>query len=120
MGFNFIFLKKKVMNLHPSHVIFAIEKCATFEQQVVLTYWNLFNFVFVLYYTQPQYLDILQETKCYLTHRTAQVQPNSQVTDIPLTERQRLKDEHLSTSLRFFSLPVGIGPDRGLHRGLPL
>ena len=39
---------------------------------------------------------------------TAQVQPNFEVTDIPLTERQRLKDDHLSTSLRFFNLPLGI------------
>ena len=49
-----------------------------------------------------------------MTHPTVQVQSNSQITDIPLTERQRLKDDHLSTSLRFFSLPLGIGPnDRG-------
>ena len=42
---------------------------------------------------------------------TVQVQSNSQVTDIPLTERQSLKDDHLSTSLRFFNLPLGIGPN---------
>ena len=49
-----------------------------------------------------------------MTHPTVQVQSNSQITDIPLTKRQRLKDDHLSTSLRFFSLPLGIGPnDRG-------
>ena len=35
----------------------------------------------------------------------------TQVTDIPLTEKQRLKDGYLSTSLRFFSLPLGIGPN---------
>ena len=41
--------------------------------------------------------------------------PNSQVTDIPLTERQRPKDDHLSTFFRFFSLPLETGPnDRGL------
>ena len=40
--------------------------------------------------------------------------PSSQVTCIPLTERQRLMDDHLSMSLRLFSLPLGIGPsDRG-------
>ena len=40
--------------------------------------------------------------------------PNSRVTDILLSERQRLKDDHLSMSLRFFSLPMGIRPnDRG-------
>ena len=39
----------------------------------------------------------------YMTHPTVQVQPNSQVIDIPLTERQKLKDDHLSMSLRFFS-----------------
>ena len=34
--------------------------------------------------------------------------PNSQGTDIPpKSERQQLKDGHLSTSLRFFSLPLG-------------
>ena len=39
---------------------------------------------------------------------------NSQVTDIPLNERQRLRDDYLSTSLRFFSLTLGIEPnDRG-------
>ena len=39
---------------------------------------------------------------------------NSQVNHILLTERQRLKDKHLPMSLRFFSLPLGIGPnDRG-------
>ena len=38
-----------------------------------------------------------------------------QVTNIPLTEGQRLKDDHLSMSLRFFSLPLETGPnDRGL------
>ena len=50
-----------------------------------------------------------------MTHPSVQVQPNSQITDIPLTERQRLTDDNLSTSLRFFNLPLGIGPnDRGL------
>ena len=35
-------------------------------------------------------------------------------TDIPVTEKQRLTNDHLSTSLRFFRLPMGIGPnDRG-------
>ena len=49
-----------------------------------------------------------------MTDPTAQVQPNSQVTDIPLTERQRLTDDNLSTSLRFFNLLLWIGPnDRG-------
>ena len=39
---------------------------------------------------------------------------SSQVTDIPLTERQRLKDDHLLTSLWFFSMPLEIGHnDRG-------
>ena len=44
----------------------------------------------------------------------AQVQFNSEITDIAITERQRLKDDHLSKSLRFFNLPLGTGPnDRG-------
>ena len=47
-----------------------------------------------------------------MTHPTVQVQPNTQVTDIPLTERQRPKGDHFF--LRFFILPLWIGPsDRG-------
>ena len=46
-----------------------------------------------------------------MTHPTVEVQPNSQSTDIPQTERHRLKDDHLSTSLRFFNLRLGIGPN---------
>ena len=34
--------------------------------------------------------------------------PTQQVTDIPLIKRQRLKDDHLSTSLRFFIPQVAI------------
>ena len=68
----------------------------------------------IVYLNSAQYLHVLQESKRYMTHPTVQVQSNSQITDIPLTERQRLKDEHLSTSLRFFNLQLGIGPkDRG-------
>ena len=67
-----------------------------------------------LYLFLVQYLHVLQDSKHYMTHPTVQVQPNSQVTDISLTERQRLKDDHLSTSLRFFNLPLEIGlSDRG-------
>ena len=67
-----------------------------------------------LYRIYLQYLHVLQDSKHYMTHPTAQVHRNSQVTDIPLTERHRLKDDHLSTSLRFFNLPLGIGlNDRG-------
>ena len=70
--------------------------------------------ILYLYLYSAQYLHVLQDSKRYITHSTVQVQFNSQVTDIPLTERQRLKDDHLSTSLRFFNLPLGIGPnDRG-------
>ena len=32
------------------------------------------------------------------------------MTDILLTERQSVGDDHLSTSLRFFNLPLEIGP----------
>ena len=35
--------------------------------------------------------------------------PRSLVTDIPLTERQSLRDDHKSTFLRFFNLPLWIG-----------
>ena len=70
--------------------------------------------IIIMYLYSAQYLHILQDSKCYLTNPTAQVQPKSQVTCIPLTERQGLKGNHLSTTLRFFSLPLGIGPnDRG-------
>ena len=62
----------------------------------------------VLYLYSAQYLHELQDSKHYMTYPTAQVQPKSQVTDIPLTERQRLKDDNFSISLRFFSLPLGI------------
>ena len=49
-----------------------------------------------------------------MTHPTLQVQSNSQITDIPLTETQRLRLKDDLTSLRFFKLPLGIGPsDRG-------
>ena len=71
--------------------------------------------ILYLYLYAEQYLHVLQDSKHYMTHSTVQVQSNSQINDIPLTERQRLKDDHVSTSLRFFSLPLGIGPnDRGL------
>ena len=67
-----------------------------------------------LYLYSVQYLHVLQDSKRYMTHLSVQVQSNSQVTDIPLTETQRLKDDHLSTSLRFFNLSLGIAPnDRG-------
>ena len=57
---------------------------------------------------------VLQDSNCYMTHLAVQAQSNSQFTDIPLTERQRLKDDHSSTSLRFLNLPLGIGTnDRG-------
>ena len=69
----------------------------------------------IVYLYSAQYLHVLQDSKYYMTHPTVQVQSNSYITDIPLTERQRLKDDHLSTSLRFFKLPLGIGSnDRGL------
>ena len=74
----------------------------------------LLNTNIELFLYSAQYLDVLQDSKRYMTHPIVQIQSNSQVTDIPLTERQRLKDDHLSTSLRFFNLPLGIGPnDRG-------
>ena len=68
-------------------------------------------FVLYLYLYSEKYLYVVQDSKGYMTHLTVQVQSNSQISDIPLTERQRLKDDHLSTSLRFFNLPMGIGPN---------
>ena len=41
----------------------------------------------------------------------AQEESNSQITNIPPTRRHRLKDDHLSMSLRFFNLPLGIEPN---------
>ena len=62
-----------------------------------------------------QYLDVLQDSKHNLSNLTVKVQSSSQVTDIHLTERHSLEDDHLSTSLGFFNLPLGIGPnDTGL------
>ena len=70
--------------------------------------------VCVLYLYSAQYLHALQDSKHYVTHLTVQVQSNSQIMDINLIERQRLKDDHLSTS--FFNLPLWIGPnDTGLY-----
>ena len=47
--------------------------------------------VLYLYLYSAQYLHVLQDSKRYTTHPTVQVQSNSQITDIPLTERQMLK-----------------------------
>ena len=46
-----------------------------------------------------------------MTHPTVQEQFNSQIIDIPLTERQKIKDDHLKMSLRFFNLSLRIGPN---------
>ena len=66
-------------------------------------------FVFILSAISPDTTGL----KGNMTHPTVQVQSNSQMTDIPLTERQRLKDDHLSTSLRVLNLPLEIGPNDG-------
>ena len=63
------------------------------------------------YFFSLQYLHALQTQNFYLTHSTVHVQPNCTVTDIPLPERERLKDDHLSMSLTFFNLPSGIRPN---------
>ena len=73
--------------------------------------FNSRSVLFVLYLYSAK-VSIYYRTQ--ITHLTSQVQPNSQVADIPLSDRQGLKDDHLSTSLRFFILLLGIGPnDRG-------
>ena len=66
------------------------------------------DLILYLYLYSAQYLHLLQDSEGYMTHPTVQVQSDSQFTDIPLTEKQRLKDDHLSTSLRFFNLLLGI------------
>ena len=81
----------------------------------------LISAALLLHYLEFQITDLVSMEKGSkeavvnsLAHLTVRVQPISQVTDISLTERQRLKDDHFSMSLRFFSLPLGIGPnDRG-------
>ena len=42
----------------------------------------------------------------------------SSVIDIPQTERQSLRDDHLSISLVFFNLPLGIGFNDGRRTNL--
>ena len=85
------------MSAHPStcHNITDKELGVTF----------LYFLYFYLY--SAQYLHILQDSKHCITHSIVQVQSNSQITDILLTERQRLKDDHISTSLRFFKPTTG-------------
>ena len=51
----------------------------------------------------------LQGPKCYLTHFDCSSTRQALDTDIPLTERQRAMVKHVSTSLMFFSLPLGVG-----------
>ena len=68
----------------------------------------------IVYLYSAQYLHILQDSKRYLTHLTAQVQ--SQIASNWHSPNWKIEvhHDHLSTSLRFFSLPLGIGPnDRG-------
>ena len=60
-----------------------------------------FVFIFILRAISPCTTGL---TMLYMTHSTAQVQSNSQ---IPLIERQKLKDDHLSTSLRLNELVIG-------------
>ena len=45
-------------------------------------------YILYLYLYSAQYLHVLQDSKLYMTHPTAQVQSNSHSTDIPLTERE--------------------------------
>ena len=66
----------------------------------------------IIYCTVHLYSEITAEIKALLDSSWLhKYNPSSQVTDIPLTERQMFKDDHLSTSQRFFSLPFGIGPN---------
>ena len=75
-------------------------------------------FVVPLYCTFVLYIYYLYNfSLCYKTQsaslptRLQKYSKSSQVTDIPKTERQRLKDDNSSTSLMFFRLPLDIGPD---------
>ena len=84
-------------------------------QQCQLCQWGIglvvLHCVFILSAISPYATGLkalFNPCSCIQLHWYSQ---NSPVTDIPLTERQRLKDDHLSTSLRFFSLTLGIGPN---------
>ena len=57
-------------------------------------------------YSSP-YLHVLQDSKAL--YNPSDCTSTGQDTDISLTQRQRLKDDHLSMSLRFFGLSLGIG-----------
>ena len=48
-------------------------------------------YVIIMHLYSEQYLHALQDSKRYMTHPT--VQSNSQITDIPLTERHSLMDD---------------------------
>ena len=56
-------------------------------------------------------------SKCCLSYANCTTTVQTILTNIPLTERQSLQDDHLSMSLRFFSLSLGIGSN---NRGTPL
>ena len=68
---------------------------------------NIWDHRSILCIYEPQY------SERYLIMKNYKCSSSSQVTGIPLTERQGLKDD--LESLRVFSLQLGIGPnDRGL------
>ena len=64
-----------------------------------LTFPEHFTENVIVYLHRLQYLHVLQESKRYVTHPTAQVQPKFQVTDISPIERQVLGDDYLSHAL---------------------
>ena len=80
----------------------TIEMCAYFASEEFKGLMYLY-FVFILgpisLYTSG--LKALYDPSDYTKYS-----PSSQVACMPLTERQRLKDDHLSMSLRFFNLPL--------------
>ena len=62
------------------------------------------------------YLDLspippfLQKPRHNLIHPNCTSMAQAQVTGIPQTERQSLRNDHLSTLLQFLSLPLSTGP----------
>ena len=66
--------------------------------------------LFIEYLYLTHYHLVLQDSKHYLNHPNCnKYSPSSPVTNIPLIERQRLGKNHLSISLGFFSLKLGMG-----------
>ena len=78
----------------------------------------MFTILFLVYLYSEQYLNYSGHEESKVPFHSSQLHKyssSSVITDIPLTERQSLRENHLSTSMRFLSLPLRIVPnDTGL------